>query len=219
MTNNIQTKRTFSEMYNFLDTFEDDLKESKIMLKLLKENLGKMEGQLTNLENTVTYIEQARDCIMLAVGATQTEVCGFIEDLVTLALQSVFGPEYGFCLKLSEKRGQLEIEPIILWQNDKFSPRTDVGGGVIDVVSFAMRIVLWALTNNKTNPTFILDEPFKHLSSEYVEAASSMLRKVSSLLKVQIIMVSHNTMLTAAADMHYAVTRSGKGIATVERKK
>ena len=159
--------------------------------------------------------EEARELLIAATSATQEQVKEFIEEMVSLALQSVFGSEYWFTLESHSKRGQPEMEPIILWKQERLSPKGEVGGGVVDVVSFALRLVLWVLSSDRSAPVFILDEPFKFLSKDKTDAAASMIRGIADLLGVQIIMVSHDLGLIDTAAKSWTVRRDPNGVAEV----
>lgn len=181
----------------------------------LDNRLKEIRKALADGRRQSKEMEQARNILVTATAATQDQVRAFIEETVTLALQSVFGSDYVFSLDIRSKRGQSEMEPLILWQGDKFSPRSDVGGGVIDIVSFALRLTLWALQSERTAPVLLLDEPFKFLSKDKTAAAAAMLKGLGEMLGIQILMVSHDAGLIEAADRAWQVRRSNEGIAEV----
>ncbi len=170
---------------------------------------------LARYKGLLALTEQVRELFIAATAATQEQVKEFIEEMVSLALQSVFGNEYWFTLESHSRRGQPEMEPIILWKQERLSPKGEVGGGVIDVVSFALRLVLWVLSSNKSSPTFILDEPFKFLSKDRTDAAASMIKGIADLLGIQIIMVSHDLGLIDTASKSWTVRRGPNGVAEV----
>jgi len=180
-----------------------------------RERLATAKEKLDGIKDKLVATEGARDLLIAATAATQKQVKEFIEELVSLALQSVFGIEYYFVLEAHNRRGQAELEPIILWHQARLSPRGETGGGVVDVASFALRLVLWALSAKRSRPVFILDEPFKFVSKDMTDAVATMLKSVAELLGIQIIMVSHDDGLIAAADKSWTVARDGKGRAKV----
>ena len=177
------------------------------------KGVHKLEGE----KKLLALTEQARDILVTATAATQDQVREFIEDLVSLALQSVFGVEYFFVLDFKQQRGQSEIRPVILWKQEQFDPKGEVGGDIVDVASFALRLVLWALSDRRSAPVFILDEPFKFLSKDRSDEAANMLRGISELLGIQIIMISHDEGLIVAADRSWEVRKGTDGNAEVEQ--
>jgi DNA repair exonuclease SbcCD ATPase subunit len=61
---------------------------------------------------------------------------------------------------------------------------------------------------------FILDEPAKHVSEEYIINVGKFLKEINTNFNRQIIMVTHNTHLSEISDKRYVVTMSG-GISNV----
>ena len=85
------------------------------------------------------------------------------------------------------------------------------GVGAIDVASFALRIASWTMAIPKTRNVIILDEPMKHLSTEYQEKASAMIKELSQKLGLQFIIITHEEVLTSSADKIFEVSiRKGK---------
>jgi DNA repair exonuclease SbcCD ATPase subunit len=87
--------------------------------------------------------------------------------------------------------------------------------GAVDVASFALRIASWSMARPRTDNVIILDEPFRFLSENYQERASNMLREVSQKLGIQLIIVTHETVLTTSADRIFEVSIK-KGISQIK---
>lgn len=207
--------QTLAETGTYLRKWQRYLDEQNALQDQTERHIAETQKQLEANRRKLALTEKARELLIAATAATQDQVRDFIEELVSLALQSVFGEEYSFTLEFHERRGQSEMEPVIMWQDERLSPRDEVGGGVVDVASFALRLVLWALSAKRSAPVFLLDEPFKFLSKDRTEAAADMLKGVAELLGIQIIMVSHDEGLVKAADKSWTVRRNSKGIAEV----
>ena len=81
---------------------------------------------------------------------------------------------------------------------------------MVDLLSFAMRIILWSLQADRSRNTFILDEPFKFLGSgERLQHAGQMLSEIARSLQVQLIIVTHEEELAELAETAYQVTHDG----------
>lgn len=183
--------------------------ELEQQLETETERLMKVSGRLCDLDH-------ARDFVNTVLLVTQGRVKGFIEDVVTLALSSVYGDEYQFRLEYSVKRNQPEARPVILKDGDEFDPRSDVGGGVVDVASLGLRLVAWAMQSPQSAAVLILDEPAKFVSGDKVGRVGTMIHEVSRLLSIQVIMVSHEEELIETADRSFRVIQSA-GVSRVER--
>lgn len=160
--------------------------------------------------------EQARDIINEVLLATQEEVVGLVSSLVSLALAAVYGPGHGFELDFQIARNQSEATPWIVRDGQRFSPREEVGGGVLDVAALALRIALWSLQTPRTAPVFILDEPGKWVSADLQEMFGGLLKELSTEMGIQFILVSHSEQIQAAADATFRVVLE-EGISRVER--
>lgn len=176
----------FDDMFNLLyqksieyDIHKKELNSNKI--KLLKER-----SLLRNTQN-------ARAIIIQIGEKTQTEIKTYIEETVTLALQSVYGEDYKFIIDFDySKRDQFEVYFFVEHLGIKLEPRKDtLGGGIIDVCSFALRLVCLTLENKDISSILILDEPFKNVSEKFIPSVGAMIVDIANMLDLQIIMVTH----------------------------
>jgi DNA repair exonuclease SbcCD ATPase subunit len=181
---------------------------------LLKE-LQVLKAKIQEGEKVVADVESAREVVNTVLVLTQEKVKGFVEEVVSLALSVVYGDEYGFELEFGIKRNQSECTPWIIKGKDRLCPKTDVGGGVCDIASFALRMAIWALTTPKPANVFILDEPGRFLSQDKQPLFGQMVKEISELLGVQIILVSHSSSIIDCADKAYEVSQK-KGISEVK---
>ena len=210
--------QTSNEIGSYLREWKTWLDGQDALLERTKDELLQSRKKVGVTKIRLGNVTDAHNVLIEATAATQNQVKEFVEELVSLALQSVFGIEYSFILKFHERRGQVELEPIVMWRGEHLSPRDETGGGVVDVASFALRLVLWALSAERSASVFILDEPFKFVSKDMTDAVASMLKSVADLLGIQVIMVSHDDGLIAAADRSWTVTKKGD-VSVVEMNK
>jgi len=128
---------------------------------------------------------------------------------VQLALDAVFPGAYEFCVQFDLKRGSTEARLVFLEHGQEISPLDSAGGGVADIVSFALRLSVWSL--GSSSKIIILDEPFKYLSKDLQDRAGEILRCLSQKLKLQIIMVSHCSEMVSISDKVFSVQLEKKG--------
>ena len=158
---------------------------------------------------------KAREIINVVLKISQEAVKMFIESIVSRALSIVYGDDYGFKIDYVLKRNQSEAILHVLKNGDEFSLREEVGGGINDIVSFALRIALWSMLSPRTSRVFLLDEPAKFLSRDKQESFGRMLSEISKMLGLQIILVSHSNEIIGSADSVFEVFQE-KGISTVK---
>lgn len=147
--------------------------------------------------------------------ATQGQAKGFIEDVASRALSDVYGDDYGFELEYKLRAGASTATPWITKDGERYSPRDELGGGVLDICSIALRLAIWALTEPRPAGVFVLDEPAKFLSRDLQDRFGGMLVELSKSLGVQILLVSHSTAIIDQAERAFRVTQSA-GVSQIE---
>lgn len=136
-----------------------------------------------------------------------------IETLVTKCLQYVFETNIEFIIELDELRGKANAEFYVVNTNDntiiKTKPELSRGGGVVDIVSLALRIAFLQIHKPRIEGPLILDEPAKHVSEDYIFNVGDFLKQTSEMFNRQIIMVTHNQHLSAISSKAYRVDLLG----------
>lgn len=163
--------------------------------KSLKELLEDYDTKLEAVYEKLRTTEKARAFFQVQAENTQREVSETLSVIITSALKSVFPDDYecvieftGSGAKLYLKKGEDIIE----------DPINSVGGGVIDIASFAARVAFIFLSGSSR--TLIADEPFKAVSSDLRVKIPEMLQLLSEKLGVQFIIVSHLQEIIEGAD-------------------
>jgi len=163
-------------------------------------------------------IKEEKDVLLIfqeVAAKTQTKFTETVEKLVTMALQDVYDKNFRFKLILERKRSKIECRPTIKEGKFEYDLKTEKGGGLIPIISIAMRIVLWQLMPNRTRNIFILDEPIKcNLGGEMILKTFAMLKSISEKMGVQIILVTHHEDLKDIADKVFEV-RQENGISYI----
>jgi DNA repair exonuclease SbcCD ATPase subunit len=182
------------------EQFVKDRASRDHLLTRLKEE----KKQLSGLTSNMGQLDQIHSLFMKAAEDTQKNLEIHISRLVTTALSAVFDSSYEFKLEFVKKRGKTEADLWLVKNGSQMKPIDSVGGGVLDVTSFALRIAFWALTK-PTRPIFILDEPGKHVSIDKLPKVMDMLKMLSEKLGLQIIMVSHNQTFINGANKKFDI--------------
>ncbi len=177
----------------------------------------KHETEIEETEKRILFTEQAQNIIQTVARQTQAELSYHISELVSLAMSAVFDKPYELHIDFVLRRGKTEADIFFMDKKsgELFDPMQATGGGVVDVASFALRLVAWSLSRPKTDNVLILDEPFRFLSRDLHPKASRMLLEVSGKLGLQIIMVSHSLELIEAANKVFYVQKK-RGVSVVD---
>lgn len=178
--------------------------------QILKNQEEVAMKRFEELQVEIEELEQVRILIQETADHAREQARIQIELVVTNALQSIFGADLEFRVKIEEVRGRPEAEFYVssTYGGDNIvetKPQDARGGGVVDVISLALRIALMELTNPKVEGPIILDEPAKHVSAEFSIHVADFLKSVSETFGRQVIMVTHNHHLSESADRAYDV--------------
>lgn len=195
--------------------------------KVYKNRLKELENQYAHRKAEYTVIEKDRDTelqqmdvlklqkeqlelvsMLLVKTADQAREAGRqrMEKVVTKALQSVFGPDFSFEIELDESGGKpvanfyVVTEDPATGEKIKNDPQTSRGGGINDIVAFALQVAVMVVYNEpKIQGPILLDEPGKHVSEDYVIRFGEFLDFISKTFNRQITMVTHQPHLAITA--------------------
>lgn len=173
-------------------------------LELLRQQLQTLEAQAADVEHKAETIVAGIDILNTTINATQAHLTSFIESAASELLSEIFGPDYRLILKTGVERGRPSITPMVATAAGEFSPRDELGGGVLDVASLGARFALWAVQGRGV-PVFLLDEPGKFVDVSKTAEFGNALRELSHKLNLQIVMVTHKIGLDKLAGRCYGV--------------
>lgn len=178
------------------ESLEDRISELNKDLKSQEEYLDLVNKTQILLKNTSEYARK--------------QAISQIEIVVTRFLQYVFETDMEFKIELQEKSGVPSCEFHVVNRYDdleiKTKPEDSRGGGVVDIVSMALRISFITQMKRRSSGPLILDEPGKHVSNDYIFNLGEFLRELSRSLDMQIIMVTHNEYLKEISDSSQTVS-------------
>lgn len=116
-----------------------------------------------------------------------------ISSIVTRCLKAIFGEDsYSFKIIFEQKRGKTEARLVFVKEDQELDPLEDSAGGMIDVAAFGLRLACLILTKPAPRRLLVLDESFRHVSSNYHDLIAELLETLSEELSVQIILITHS---------------------------
>lgn len=181
----------------------------KAEYSIIKESLNNKTNELNELSIYYDNIQKARLVVAEAGKHTQSYLKDYIESMVTTALQSVFEEDYKFVIDFDIKRNKPEASMKLLIRGEEADPSSSVGGGILDITSFVLRIVLWSINNPQSANVIILDEPYRFLHGN-IESAIKMTKEISNKLGIQFIIVSQIPEISEGADKVFEVIHNNK---------
>lgn len=194
---------------NNITQIKNKFAEFKAEYAISKKSYDTKVVELEDLKIYYENLQKARALVAEAGQFTQSYLKEYIESMITTALQSVFDEDYRFVIDFDIKRNKPEAIIKLMIRGEEVDPSNSVGGGVLDVVSFALRIVLWSIQNPQSANVIVLDEPYKWLHGN-IESAIKMTKEISNKLGIQFIIVSQIPEIADGADKVWEVKHNGK---------
>ncbi len=195
---------------NELDAIHSTLQRKAGRRDQLASELTATSTRLKTLTQEQEDITRSLEIIQCVAKLTQQQLEIHISELVSLALEAVFPNPYKMVLKFETRRNRSEADLLLQDENGNLlNPMEAVGGGVVDVAAFALRVALWSLKRPKPRPVMVMDEPFRFLSSDLQDRASKMLKEISDKLGIQFLIVTHEENLLKAGDRVFDIKLNG----------
>ena len=191
-------------------------------LKDVRSKLERIKGEKDHIIKTIsnneleirrrtrelTQYEEARDIVRVVAQITQTQLEYKISELASLPISSIFSQPYKFLAEFVLKRNKVETNLLVEdLDGNRFSPLNANGGGLVDVISFGLRLTMWTIKKPRPRPIIILDEPFRFLSRDLQQKAGELLKELSKRFEIQFIIVSHDTALIECADKVFKIEK------------
>jgi len=204
---------------NELDTIQSSIERRAGRRDQLNTTLASTQLSIATLTQKQDALASALEICQTVAKLTQQELEIHISELVSLALEAVFPRPYKLVLEFTLRRNRSEAD-LLLEDEDgnRVNPMDAVGGGVVDVAAFCLKIALFSLIQPKPRRTLILDEPLRFLSTDLQSKASAMIKELSRKLNLQFIIVSHEEALLDSADKVFRVSNKN-GVSTVIENK
>jgi len=185
-----------ADLKNKLDTLKNSTSKLEGQVNLLSSQINDVEDklQLAN-NNKVMYVKEV-EILQFIQQQKQETIKNSIESVVMYALRYIFNEDYKFKLEF-DRRGNLGelyfmIKPPDCEDYIQLQPFGN-SGGVLDVVSLALKLVSLQLVKPH-NPGFvILDEPFKHLHHVPIQRvinAKNFVHTIAQKINRQVVMVT-----------------------------
>ena len=180
----------------------------------LKTKKAEKISQLTKKRDTialerVTYEQQIKAKYVLVEVSRQTQerLQNRIESLVNMCLKAVFpNRDYKFQSIFEIKRSKMEVEFTVFEDGYELNPKDEMGGSILDIISLALKIILWSIEAPRSRALIIMDEPFR-FTGKLVGKAISIVKELSHKLKIQFIINTHSDEVIDIADRSWEVTR------------
>lgn len=183
---------------------------AKIQRDVYKSSLTQYRQEFTQVKEQVDAHIKAKWVITEVAMLTQKKFQDKIDSLITMAIKSVFNRPFEFHLEIQRKRDRMECKSVIV-EGDKIYSNLEygLGGGMLDIIGFAARVVLWTLENPRSRNVIVMDEPMKNLG-KMVTLGGRVLQEISRKLGLQLIIITHDDEVAEIGDRIFEITHEGR---------
>ena len=95
----------------------------------------------------------------------------------------------------------------------KIDPKEQNGGGLIDILCFALRIAVFNISH--TDDIMIFDEPFRFVSKGLRDKVAELVHTLSDRIGIQIVEVTHVEELMDNSDKQFVIKKTN-GVSNAE---
>ena len=184
---------------------EEQFKRQKIQSEYLKSSLREKTRSLRIVNKKINDLEEVHTIWINLAKQIQRKARTHIESIVTMAIQTVYHQPFKFKMVFEEKRKNITCTPLVVIDDKEYSPKDSMGGAMLDIIGFALRITLWSMRVPRTRNTFILDEPFR-FCGDLTYRTGLMIKKLSQQLNFQVLLVTHDPDLKEICDKVWSIT-------------
>ncbi|MBO8158360.1 ATPase [Thermosyntropha sp.] len=190
--------------------FEENIKRREGEKEKLEQIITAKEKEIDEIKEKIYLYQQVNEIYKKAAEYAREKSKVAIENIVSRALSIVFSDDLKFEVEIKRERDKDSARFLVSsTYGGEFKitnePQEARGGGVVDIISLALRIALLETSKFNNFGPLVLDEPAKHVSGEHIDNVAAFLRTVITTFNRQIIMVTHNQYLAESGDIVYEV--------------
>ena len=197
-----------------LDILTEKYQVRKGRYDSLSKQIQDQELSIQEQNEMLLDLEEAKMISQFLAKQAQDKTALHLYKVVNMALSLVFDEPIEFKINIETKGDSVQATPVLIENNQEQSPKVSNGGGVLDIVSFALRVALLGMIKKDKTPIFILDEAFVHIGKSDLPKAVMLMKTISEQMGVQIITVTHIKEIKDVADT-LIVTEKQNGVSVV----
>jgi DNA repair exonuclease SbcCD ATPase subunit len=202
--------RSLNDLREQLGAIEDVCRSALAKRRLYKQSYDEQHDELEGLKTALADVAVAREVIKALADKVRERVRIHINAVVNAALEQMSGDRYEFDVEFVKHKDKAVANLTVIdhYQDGaKYNPIDGCGGGIVDVIGFALQMAAWSL--HKTSPLLVADEPFRFVSEDKQGACSSFVKALSKELGLQVVLVSHADGIIDCADAGFKVANDG----------
>jgi len=208
----------FQDLSVRLDNLLDILRREKVKVEVREAEQTKLSFSIDEKRNVNIILLQVVELFKSLGGVREKEILEKLEHFVSYGLSAVFGLTYSFITNMRLEGKELRVDFQIKTGNLQSDVLTAKGGGVAEVVSLLLQIFFVVMLKDNIAPLLVLDTVLLHLSSQYHDNMSALLKEIVSTVGIQMVILANRGTYGGSADVVYKFEQvAGKTV--VKREK
>ncbi|MSS42943.1 ATPase [Anaerosalibacter bizertensis] len=203
----------YSDLENKIEYMNNFLSRESGKRDKILEQIKDISADISTISKNVEVLEKVNILLQKTSEYAREQAKKQIEVIVSNCLQYIFDSNMEFIIEIEELYGKPNAEFYVITKEGKniikTKPELSRGGGVVDIISLALRISFLQVHKPLIQGPLILDEPAKHVSEDFIFNVADFLKRTSEMFDRQIIMVTHNNHLSSVSTNSYRVQLKG----------
>ena len=170
---------------------------------LLRQELAGNKLQLEEQRIEQSLLAKTHAALESIEEALRGGFIAYIEELVSYGISLVFSKKREFKIYYRTRASVPVVDFKIVSDYGESDIYEAQGGGVVNVVSFLLRLILLVHSNPPLARIMFLDESFRHVSPEYVPAVAQLMKELCARMEMSFVMISHQPAFLDYADRIY----------------
>lgn len=195
-------------MIDRLDRLETIALTRRTELAGLQVRLGELARLMEEERQLENNLRKAEVTLAALTNQIYAGALDSLAELLNFGLRAVYPRQVKALVTTTVSAGRPNLE-ITLQDGDTepVDPASAHGGGLAQILGLLIRALLIVATGKRR--LLVLDEAFSAVSDDLQEPLSSLLRALSHDLGFQVLAITHDERLAAAADLRYTVAAPG----------
>lgn len=187
-------KTRLNNLKSKLETLGNQVGRIQGEYSYIKSDLEKSQNRIKELEVQALDHDEAIELLNQVQKVTTDLIKEKFEGLASWALKYIFDKDYKFVLVFGKRGNLQELDFEILSPENEESigdPLNSTGGGMLNVISLILRLILMEISQPKVQGFIIFDESFKNVNGQYnIERLNLFVDELMTNFKRQIIHIT-----------------------------
>lgn len=167
------------------------LNKKIIQKQQAQATLAQETAKLREAQQLVDDTQEAQKVLQELAKTVQQRAHTQIARVVTRCLKAVFQEDIEMAIIFEPARGRTQARLVYFKDGNEIEPST-TSGGVLDVASLALRLIVLVLSLPATDKVLVLDEPFKMVDANNSPRVAALIETLAQEMGVQFVLITHN---------------------------